>query len=293
MSTERLQNAWNAVLHEVEAVAAQSREETLSALNQVLRRLRQYQGESEWAAVLLDAMSRFSSECALFAICNSRYELRAARGLVLAEGLRVDPATANALLTAATSKDVVVALKTVREAGPELAQAAQGTRMCAAPVLNQERVVALLVVFAAEAPVSAVEVIAGMASLVLERRLNAELAVQILPAAITSAPRAERRLPAWADLNEEDRVLHMRAQRFARMKVAEMQLAQPEAGRAGREQNNVYLFWKSAIDAARDGYRNQFMANRTMVDYLHLELVRTAAEGDEKKMGADYPGSME
>jgi hypothetical protein len=29
-----------------------------------------------------------------------------------------------------------------------------------------------------------------------------------------------------------------------------------------------------------------------MGDYLHLELVRTAAEGDELKLGADYPGQL-
>jgi hypothetical protein len=29
-----------------------------------------------------------------------------------------------------------------------------------------------------------------------------------------------------------------------------------------------------------------------MVDYLHLELIRTAVEGDEKKLGSEYPGQM-
>ena len=69
-------------------------------------------------------------------------------------------------------------------------------------------------------------------------------------------------------------------------------LARPDAARAGREQNNVYLFLKSDIDSARESYRAQFMRDKSIVDYFHLELVRTAAEGDESKLGAEYPGPL-
>jgi DNA-binding transcriptional regulator YdaS (Cro superfamily) len=99
-------------------------------------------------------------------------------------------------------------------------------------------------------------------------------------------------LPAWADLDEHQRQLHMRAQRFARVTVAEMQLAKPEACRAGREQGDFYLFLNKEIDKAREIYRQQFMTISSMVDYLHLELVQTAVEGDERKLGADYPGQL-
>ena len=34
------------------------------------------------------------------------------------------------------------------------------------------------------------------------------------------------------------------------------------------------------------------MTNPSMVDYLHLELIRTAAGGIEQKLGADYPGQL-
>ncbi len=99
-------------------------------------------------------------------------------------------------------------------------------------------------------------------------------------------------LPPWADLSEEQRSLHLRAQRFSRVTVAEMQLSRPEACRAGRQQSNLYVFLKQEIDSARNSYRNQFMTIPSMVDYLHLELVSVAAEGDELKMGADYPGQL-
>jgi hypothetical protein len=71
-----------------------------------------------------------------------------------------------------------------------------------------------------------------------------------------------------------------------------MQLAKPQGCRAGREQSNLYLFLKPEIDKARETYRKQFMTIPSMVDYLHLELVNTAAEGDEMKLGAEYPGQL-
>jgi len=71
-----------------------------------------------------------------------------------------------------------------------------------------------------------------------------------------------------------------------------MQLSKPEACRAGREQNDLYLLLKNEIDKAREIYRRQFGTISPMADYLHVELVHTAAEGDEMKLGADYPGQL-
>ncbi len=149
------------------------------------------------------------------------------------------------------------------------------------------------------------ELIAGMASLVLERPSNASLHSQIAVApavhsqiALAPAPvdsnggASKKRLPSWADLAEEQRLLHIRAQRFSRVTMAELQLARPEACRAGYEQANLYLFLKNEIDRARETFRTQFLTIPSMVDYLHLELVQTAAEGDEKRLGADYPGQL-
>ena len=76
------------------------------------------------------------------------------------------------------------------------------------------------------------------------------------------------------------------------MTVAEAQLARPEACAAGRSAGDLYLFLQTEIDRARDSFRKQFMVVPSMVDYLHLELVRVLAEGDETLMGAEYSGAM-
>ncbi len=52
------------------------------------------------------------------------------------------------------------------------------------------------------------------------------------------------------------------------------------------------MFLKKEIDDARETYRKEFMTIPSMVDYLHLELVHTAADGDELKMGVEYPGQL-
>ena len=48
-----------------------------------------------------------------------------------------------------------------------------------------------------------------------------------------------------------------------------------------------------AVCAARDTFRQSFFAScPSMVDYLHLEIVRTLANDDPQVLGKDYPGPM-
>ena len=56
----------------------------------------------------------------------------------------------------------------------------------------------------------------------------------------------------WWDLSRDAQHLHLAAQRFARVKVAEMRLEMPEAVRSGKEAHNIYRSLKSRIDAARE-----------------------------------------
>jgi hypothetical protein len=50
---------------------------------------------------------------------------------------------------------------------------------------------------------------------------------------------------------------------------------------------------RARIDTARESFRKKFFsATPTMVDYLHLELVRTLANDDPELLGNDYPGPL-
>lgn len=297
------QLSWDNVRRELETACADSsraaRVHLTHELNQLLRRFRQYETEAEWVRVLLDAASRFAGQTAVFTLKNGVASLAGEVNFSLSEGLSFPLKSAAAFLSAAESKDPVTALRTSSEVGEALSTADSQDRAHIFPVINDGRTVALL--FAADSADGkddALELIAGMASLVLERKSNTLLHSQIaMPAPVHvngNPPKGglPSPLPSWAQLAEDQRSLHVRAKRFSRVKVAEMQLARPEACREGLEQGNLYLFLKKEIDLARETFRNQFLTISSMADYLHLELVQTAAEGDEKKLGADYPGTM-
>lgn len=84
-----------------------------------------------------------------------------------------------------------------------------------------------------------------------------------------------------------------RAQRFARVRVAEIQLYHAAQMKSGRAARDVYGALKSQMDAARDAYREKFLTpvNGT-ADYLHAEFVRTLANDDAALLGPEYPGPL-
>lgn len=289
-----LEPGWQAVIRELDAAknqAAQTaRAELTDRLNQIARRLKQYRTEAEWCAAVLDAAARFSTETALFALENGRLVLRGAKGITLVPDLSFPITGAAAFQNAAESKDTVIALRTGAEVSEALMSKA-GDRAWLAPITQGDRVAAIL--FACgEVDANALELIANLSAAMLERRSQNPAHVQIAPAQTEAPKPTERTLPSWGALPDRERLLHLRAQRFARVKVAEMQLYRPEACRAGREQKNLYLYLKRDIDNAREVFRNRFMTTPTIVDYLHRELAGTLAESDETLLGADYPGQM-
>jgi hypothetical protein len=98
-------------------------------------------------------------------------------------------------------------------------------------------------------------------------------------------------LGAPAAISHEE--TNLRAQRFARVRVAEIQLYHAAAMKNGRASGNVYGALKAQMDAARDAYRDAFLTplNGT-ADYLHAEFVRTLANDDAALLGPGYPGPL-
>jgi hypothetical protein len=75
----------------------------------------------------------------------------------------------------------------------------------------------------------------------------------------------------------------LRAQRLARVKVAEMQLYQAAQVKAGQAARDLYGALHAQIDEARAAFPEQFL------HYLHQEIVRTLAHNDEALLGPHYP----
>lgn len=268
-------------------------------LNQLMRRFRSYANEGEWIRALNEGVARFSAESAVFVVEGRALRLRAQNGLHCAPDLSIALSEASAFAAAFESKDPVVALRTTAEVSAALSSDSRSDRARIVPVSNGPRVVTIVFAAGSNVDLNGLELLANVASLSLERKGNESLHTQLTPVIAMPAPAAgqtsgaPRKLAAWAHLNEEQRSLHRRAQRFARVKVAEMELVRPEACRAGRREGNFYLFLKREIDVARDLYRNQFLTAPGMADYLHLEIVGNALGGDEQKLGADYPGRLD
>jgi hypothetical protein len=98
---------------------------------------------------------------------------------------------------------------------------------------------------------------------------------------------------SWDRLSPEEQQIHFRAQRFARVQVAEMRLYQAEAVQAGRARARLYETLRKPIETARERFRQTYFSPcPSMVDYLHLELVRTLANDDPELLGKEYPGPM-
>ena len=95
--------------------------------------------------------------------------------------------------------------------------------------------------------------------------------------------------PAALDVRAQEAT----AKRFARVKIAEIQLYQASAVKAGRLAHNLYGALKPEIDTAREAFKQRFLSNGTPVaDYLHHEFVRALANDDATLLGPEYPGPL-
>ncbi len=255
---------WN-LAAEVEAaapgIAARARNEAGDRFNRVLRRL--LASEAAWPAVLLESAREFSGLSALFAVHEG---MLAGVGDAIQVPLDRAPAFRNCI----ESRDTVVALRTPSELSPEIAALGAAARCHLVPVTAGERVIAVLYAEGGQADAAALETIAAVAGMVAARGAASEAA---------AATEGEE------DHSDEE----LRAQKFARIRVAEMMLYRHDAVLSGRESRDLYSELRKEIDSAREAYATRFAA---MEDYLHAELVRTLARGDAEALGASYPGPL-
>jgi len=115
------------------------------------------------------------------------------------------------------------------------------------------------------------------------------------PAEAAATPR--RRYGQDAELpvevhGDEERRLHNDARRFARLLISEIKLYNEQKVTEGRIEHDLYDRLREYIDRSREMYDKRVKAEvAARYDYFHGELVNTLAEGDESKLGANYPGA--
>jgi hypothetical protein len=283
------------LLNDAESLAeSRARRETANQLNQAVRRMRQAANAEEVWAALVDGAAGFATGAALFRLDGEAAKGEQIRGAAETAGdfrnLEIALAEAPALASAVESRDPVVTDTTAASVSAALvaflAHPADG-RASIFPVASGERVVALAYAWGAvEGP--PIELLAEVAGAVWSG------APRATPAGLIAiAPAAAEPASPWESLSVEEQRVHLRAQRFARVQAAEMRLYHTAEVQSGREQRNLYEVFREAIDAARATFRKTYFdACPSMVDYLHLELVRTLAHDDPELLGENYPGVM-
>jgi len=297
-----------------ELAASGARLKWSAQLNQITRRLDQAEDMAAWTTALLDGALAVAPRAFLFSVLSGElvYEgSRAPEGEAYEalDGLRLPVDSAPAFRGAVESLDTVIALASEGEISGTLVSALaldDSCRLALLPVVTERagksrRVVAILAMPGHQTPadIPALEMLARIAGLSLDIRQAAQKAATTVPTGqlLGIAPTAEAPPPVHvvvdvAKLTKDEQELHARAQRFARVRVAEMRLYQAQAVKVGRDSRNLFLALHKEIEAAREQYRSEFCSTPTMIDYFHVELVRTLANDDASMLGPDYPGPL-
>ena len=266
-----------------DAAKADGARVTAERLNQTIRRLRQTTGEVDLLAMLVDTSAPFSTRAAGIVLNGTRARAVNVRGFVAPE-IEFEIGKAAALLSAIETKDPVVAAASESELSPELCGAALRDmetveRAYLFPLVSRGSVRAVLFALGSVQPAT-LELLTETAGMRLEA-LDAGQRVPPKPAG------------SWTDLPANDQAVHLKAQRFARVAVAEIRLSRPAAVREGQERGALYNTLRPEIDAARDKFRKEFVSSTpSMVDYLYIELVRSLANDNDRLLGPDFPGRL-
>ena len=281
-----------------------ARRRLTSDLSQVARRLAQSADTTSWAAAVLDGLQGYATHAVFLEVAGGHYRFREQRGWQAERTQGVSqwqaPAPGPAALASVhESLDTVIG----QSGGAEFPEPWAGwfnsagfARICATPRVvgrfsGKPRVAAVLLSAGPEDGFDAagVELVATMAASALEGRIGTGSASGTGLLAIASgaptSPFAEGRS---AEVEEA----HARAQRFARVRVAEIRLYRADQVRDGRVNRDLYSLLRDDIDRGREDFRAEFGAIDSMKDYFHQEVLRTLAHNDAALLGPDYPGPL-
>lgn len=288
---------------EVARARAAERRELTAQLNNAVRRLHQSESRDVWTRTLLDAAAPFCAQAGCFRIEGSRVVFDGASDAESGPvALDFDLEAAPAFASAAESKDVVVTAATAGQLSEDVVTLLQSRsgKLYLFPLVAKGKTTAILCADPGEGEVdvSAIELLTSVAAAtvpVIESKPAdlIHIAGATAHAAKPAPASAPSSRPGWSELPAAEQEVHLRAQRFARTRVAELILNKMEKVRQGRAARDLYGTLRIDIDAGRETFRRQFVLTcPSMVDYYHLELVRTLAQDDSNLLGPDYPGPL-
>ncbi|MCZ2155903.1 MAG: hypothetical protein LC114_18710 [Bryobacterales bacterium] len=274
----------------------------MQSLHKAVRRIENAEGRDDVAAALLDGMAPYAERAILLQLegdmitgirgaagSDDRYEL---------VPLEIPVEQAPALHNAKQSAEPLVALRLESEFSGEilgyLGEAAD-EKVRVFPVISRGLVKALLLVEAGAKSFHAgsIEILTMMAGHRYTAGKEQAEPAQLIAIQGSQEPKPKENTQNWFQLSPHEQEIHLRAQRFARVQVAELRLYQSERVRQARRDNNIYGVFRNEIDQAREEFRTQFVETcPSMLDYYHMELVRILANENEKVLGSEYPGPL-
>ncbi len=295
-------------------VASGARLKWSDQFSQIARRLDQAEDMAAWTAALLDGALAIAPRAFLFSLLSGEIVFegsRAAEGesIPALSGLRLPLDSAPAFKGVAESLDTVIALANAGEVSETLASALaldDSCRLALLPIVTERaskcrRVAAVLATPGDRTPsdIPALELLSTIAGLSLDVRRSAQKAVTAVPAGelLGIAPSVANNAPVHvvvdvSKLTKDEQEIHARAQRFARVRVAEMRLYRAQAVKEGRASGNLFVALQKEIESGREQFRQDFGSTPMMIDYFHVELVRTLANDDASILGPGYPGPL-
>lgn len=253
-------------------------------LKQTVRRLRRTENETSALALTVEASSCCCTKAAVFVLEQDRARLLADRGLE-AGSLTIQLSKAAAFFTAIETRDPVVAMAAESELSTDFYRLASNgfessERAHLFPVTVRDAVVAIFFAIG-QVKQGPMELLAEVTASHLESLRPTVVRVQSEP------EKTARNL--WDELPAEQQAQHLRAQRLARLRVAEIRVYYPQAVVSGVQSGDLYAGLKAPIDEARNSYRKEFPG---IFDYLYLELVSNLANHDDRLLGPDFPGPI-
>jgi len=300
------------VLAERVRASDESRRKLSESLNQTLRRIRQTSAEHETLQLVLEESAACAQRAVVLLIENGQARIAAWRGAALhgedhAQGHEspIDLSEAAAIASCVESRDPVVALAAPAEVSPILSAALSGAgaeKVYLFPVTVRQTTVALIAASGDVNP-TPIELLCEAAGMRLEsfgappaapapKKPVSEPLVHIAASARNERP-VKDEATAWSKLTPAEQALHLRAQRTAKVRIAQIRISESEALRKGTQAGEIYRALRGSIDAAREEFRQAYIAKSpTMVDYLHLEITRSLAHEDSRLLGRDYPGPL-
>lgn len=312
---EEHREALEARVVEANRTGERARRELIRNLSQIARRLRSFENERQWSNTLVDSTRGFCGRAALFLVRDRKLYLETTRNFDDADlAAQVPLEEAPAFASALETRDPLVAIRSSGELSNPIARYLADPDDSAEakchlfPVLARHEVPAVLYCDSGDVDVDALELVVAMAGAVLLQQpikvpqpIEKVVKTPRLPpvdglitiTAASGPPVQKPEILSWFSLSREDKELHLRAQRFARVQVAQIRLYQSETVKNGRTAHDLYTSLQTEIDSAREAFRRDYLnSSETMVDYLHLELIRTLAYDDAEVLGATYPGPM-